>query len=57
VSESKKMVGERELSESAKLKKENERLKKESDFLKKWQRYLAEKHQNALGSSKDTESD
>ena len=43
------------LTENAQLKKENERLKKENDLLKKWQRYLAERHQNDLDSSKDTE--
>ena len=44
------------LSENARLKKENERLRQENDLLKKWQRYLAERHQDDLDSSKDTES-
>ena len=39
-----------ELTANARLKKENERLKKENDLLKKWQRYLSERHQNALDS-------
>ena len=40
----------RELTELEQLKRDNERLKKENDLLKKWQRYLAERHQNALAS-------
>jgi len=44
------------LTENARLKKENERLRQENDLLKKWQRYLAERHQSDLDSSKDTES-
>lgn len=44
-----------ELSEIAKLKKENERLKLENDLLKKWQQYLSEQHQNDLNSSADTD--
>lgn len=55
VGKNKTTVSERDLSENAKLKKENERLKKENDLLKKWQRYLAERHQSDLDSSKDTE--
>lgn len=43
------------LTEIEKLRKENTKLKKENDLLKKWQRYLAERHQNALDSSRDTE--
>ncbi len=50
----KKASGAKELSELARLKKENEKLKEENDLLKKWQRYLAEQHQNDLASSKDT---
>ncbi len=45
----------RELTENARLKKENERLKKENDLLKKWQRYLAERHQNALATLSGSE--
>ena len=44
------------LTENARLKRENERLRQENDLLKKWQRYLAERHQSDLDSSKDTES-
>lgn len=44
-----------ELSEVAKLKKENARLKLENDLLKKWQQYLSEQHQNDLNSSTDTD--
>lgn len=44
-----------ELSEIAKLKKENKRLKLENDLLKKWQQYLSEQHQNDLNSSTDTD--
>lgn len=44
-----------ELSEIAKLKKENERLKLENDLLKKWQQYLSEQHQSDLNSSTDTD--
>jgi transposase len=43
------------LTENARLKKEVERLKKENDLLKKWQQFLAEKHQNDLDSSIDTD--
>jgi transposase len=37
------------------LEKEVARLKQENDLLKKWQRYLAERHQNDLDSSRDTD--
>lgn len=47
----------KELDRLEKLERENARLKQENDLLKKWQRYLAERHQSALDSSKDTESD
>lgn len=47
----------KELDRLKKLERENARLKQENDLLKKWQRYLAEQHQSALDSSKDTESD
>jgi transposase len=56
VTKKKRTPGAKVLSESARLKKVNERLRQESDLLKKWQRYLAERHQNDLDSSKDTES-
>ena len=52
----KRTVSDRELTENIRLKKENDKLKKENDLLKKWQRYLAERHQRDLDSSKDTES-
>lgn len=45
----------KELSRINKLERENSKLKQENDLLKKWQRYLAEQHQSALDSSKDTE--
>lgn len=45
----------RELDRFKKLEQENARLKQENELLKKWQRYLAEQHQSALDSSKDTE--
>ena len=51
-----KLPTKKELDNIQKLKKENERLKQENDLLKKWQRYLAERHQSDLDSSKDTES-
>ena len=56
VNKKKQKVNSREITENARLKKENEQLKKENDLLKKWQRYLAERHQNDLDSSKDTEN-
>jgi len=55
VNKQKKSISSSELRENALLKKENERLKKENELLKKWQRYLSERHQNDLDSSKDTE--
>ncbi len=45
----------KELDRLEKLEKENARLRQENDLLKKWQRYLAEQHQNDLGSSSDTD--
>ena len=45
----------RELDRIKRLEQENARLKQENDLLKKWQRYLAEQHQSALDSSKDTD--
>jgi len=45
----------KELDRVKKLEKENARLRQENDLLKKWQRYLAEQHQNALDSSRDTD--
>jgi len=56
VDKRKRTVSARELTENARLKKENDRLKKENDLLKKWQRYLAERRQNDLSTSKDTEN-
>lgn len=56
VNKKKKTISDKDLTENARLRKENERLKKENDLLKKWQRYLAERHQNDLDSSKDTEN-
>lgn len=55
VDKKRKVLSGRELSENARLKKEVEKLKKENNLLKKWQRYLAERHQSDLDSSKDTE--
>jgi len=45
----------KQLSEMDRLKKENARLQKENELLKKWQRYLAERHQSDLDSSKPTD--
>jgi transposase len=56
VTKTKKPVRSNEVTEVARLRKENERLKKENDLLKKWQRYLAERHQSDLNSCKDTEN-
>lgn len=56
VNKKKRFVSDRELKENLRLKKENERLKKENDLLKKWQRYLSERHQSDLDSSRDTEN-
>ena len=39
------------------LEQENLRLRRENDLLKKWQRYLAERHQNALDSSKNMDTE
>jgi transposase len=44
----------KELDRVKRLEQENARLRQENDLLKKWQRFLAEEHQNALDSSKDT---
>ena len=44
----------KELDRLTKLERENEKRKQENELLKKWQRYLAEQHQSALDSSKDT---
>ena len=44
-----------ELDKIKRLENENARLRQENDLLKKWQRYLAEEHQNALDSSRDTD--
>ena len=41
------------ISELEALRRENARLKKENTLLKKWQRYLADRHQTDLDSSKD----
>ena len=56
VTKKKKPVRSTEVTETVRLRKENERLRKENDLLKKWQRYLAERHQSDLDSSKDTEN-
>jgi transposase len=55
VDKDKKTVTAGEIAEVDRLRKENERLKKENSLLKKWQRYLAERHQNDLDSSKGSE--
>ena len=44
-----------ELNRLKKLERENAKLKQENELLKKWQRYLAERHQSDLDSSKDSE--
>ena len=54
VTKKKRVISDAELTENARLKKENAKLREENDLLKKWQRYLAERHQNDLDSSKDT---
>lgn len=62
VNKKKQRISDKELSENARLKKENAKLKEENDLLKiprghaEWQRYLAERHQNDLDSSKDTDT-
>ncbi len=45
----------KELSRLKALEQEVLRLTKENDLLKKWQRFLAETHQNAIDSSKETD--
>lgn len=55
VEKDKKTVTASEVAEVDRLRKENDRLKKENSLLKKWQRYLAERHQNDLDSSKGSE--
>jgi transposase len=45
-----------ELDELKRLRKEVTRLKQENDLLKKWQRFLAEQHQNAIDSSRETDN-
>ncbi len=54
VNKKKRSLSAVELKETARLKQENAQLRKENDLLKKWQRYLAERHQNALDSSSDS---
>ena len=44
-----------EVDRVAQLEKENARLKQENNLLKKWQRFLAEKHQQAIDSSKSSD--
>jgi len=46
----------KELSKIKALEKEVAKLKQENDLLKKWQRFLAETHQNAIDSSRETEN-
>ncbi|BFM05335.1 hypothetical protein GCM10025791_15440 [Halioxenophilus aromaticivorans] len=55
VTKKKKVPTSKQLSDVARLKKENAKLKQENELLKKWQRYLAEQHQSDLDSSKDTD--
>jgi len=43
-----------ELDKIKALQAEVARLKQENELLKKWQRFLAERHQNAISSSKET---
>ncbi len=45
----------KELKRLKALEQEVLRLTKENDLLKKWQRFLAETHQNAIDSSKETD--
>jgi transposase len=45
----------KEMNHVKKLESENARLRQENDLLKKWQRYLAEQHQSALDSSRNTD--
>lgn len=56
VTKKKKPSTSKRLNEVDRLKQENAKLKQENDLLKKWQRYLAERHQKDLNSSKDTEN-
>ncbi len=55
VTKQRRSLSAKELTENAQLKKDNIRLKKENNLLKKWQRYLAERHQSDLDSSKGSE--
>lgn len=52
----KKAPSAQQLSEMQKLRKENERLKKENNLLKKWQRFLADRHQSDIDSSRNTDN-
>ena len=52
----KKKAPPRKMTELAALKKKIARLEQENELLKKWQLYLAEVHQNDLGSSTDTKT-
>jgi transposase len=56
VTTKKKTPSSKQISDYERLKRENAKFKEENDLLKKWQRYLAEQHQNDLGSSKDTDT-
>ncbi len=44
----------KELDRVKALEKEVKRLSRENDLLKKWQRFLAETHQSAIDSSRET---
>jgi hypothetical protein len=57
VMKEKKAPSGEELKELDKLKRENARLQKENDLLKKWQRYLSDRHQSDLDSSRNTDED
>jgi len=57
VMKEKKAPSVEELKELDKLKRENARLQKENDLLKKWQRYLSDRHQSDLDSSRSTDED
>ena len=47
-------TGKKELDRVKTLEQEVKRLSKENDLLKKWQRFLAETHQSAIDSSRET---
>lgn len=46
----------KELNKIKTLEKKIAKLEQENDLLKKWQRFLAETHQNAIDSSRETDN-